>query len=319
MNMKKIIISILIISFTSISFAQQIPEFSLRSLDMLYFNPAISGSTSLPEIKLHHRNQWLGLSGINPMTSSLSYHTSLSQSSGIGAYIFNDKSGPTGKMGLNASYAHHLPFKTFWLSLGLSASIIQHSLDGSDFDIYQDLDPKISEGMSDKAITPDFNFGVMAYNQDFFLGASILQLLKFNPSFSSANGDGKMLMQNHYYFMGGYSFEAQKGVDLEPSFLIQTMFGAPFMIDINLKATFNRNIIAGLSYRYDDSALLMAGYRFDRYLIAYSYDIVLSKLRHTNSGSHEIIIAFQWPNGDKIKPLFDLKGNVRGQLKKRLY
>ncbi|OFY86461.1 MAG: hypothetical protein A2236_09800, partial [Bacteroidetes bacterium RIFOXYA2_FULL_33_7] len=274
--MKRLFLSILSVTVFGTAFAQQIPQFSLRSLDMLYFNPGISGSTSLPEIKLHHRNQWVGFGGGSPMTSSLSYHFAMNQRTGIGTYIFNDKSGPTGKMGLNLSYAHHLPVKTFWLSLGLSASVVQHSLNGSDFDLKDGYDPKVSEGMNDKSIKPDFNFGALAYNQKFFLGFSVLQMLNFNVKFDSSNEPANMQLANHFYVVGGYTLEAQKGVEIEPSFLVQIINGAPTMIDLNVKAAFNHNIIAGISYRYDDSALLMAGYRFDRYFIAYSYDIVLS-------------------------------------------
>ena len=192
---------------------------------------------------------------------------------------------------------------------------MQYSLNGNSIDLHDKSDIIISEGLSDKAIVPDFSFGTFIYNQRFFIGGSIMQLL--GPKISIANT--KLPLTNHYYLAGGYSFQYDKKILIEPSVLFSSATVGPPVLDFNLKGIYKNSYIGGLSYRYGDAISLILGYRFKRYLIAYSYDIVVSKLRKTNSGSHEIIIAFHWPIAKDIKPLYDLKGVNRGQIRKRLY
>lgn len=312
----KHILTLLLASTISLSFAQQLPQYSLHVMDQVVYNPAIVGSNSYPEIKLHHRSQWVGYSGA-PMTSLISYHNSLNNrgTSGLGGYIYNDKYGIFNRTALNLAYAYHIPTKSFYVSFGLSGNIMQYSLNGSKIDLYNKTDALIAEGMSDKTIKPDFSFGVFIYNQRFFIGGSVMQLL--GPKMNLANAT--VPLTNHYYIAGGYSFQYDKKILVEPSILISSATVGPPAIDLNLKGIYRNSYIGGLTYRYGDAISMMLGYRFKQYLFAYSYDIVVSPLRKTNSGSHEIIIAFHWPNSKETKPLYDLKGVNRGQIKKRLY
>jgi type IX secretion system PorP/SprF family membrane protein len=314
--MRKIVLSLIILATFSIANAQQTPQYSLHVLDPLLLNPAVAGSTSNPDFKIHHRMQWVGFKGA-PISSSISYHVALSQKTGIGGYIFNDQIGPVRKTGLNLAYAHHIPVRTFWVSMALSASVVQNELDGTEFNIQDPTDALVQAGVAATKITPDVNLGFLAYNQDFYIGASVLQMVPFNVRYTGSN----MKYSNHFYFTGGYAIRPTKGFDLEPSLTVEYVMGAPVNIDFNFKAFINRQLTLGLSYRNDNSIVGMFGYRFNnRYFLGYSYDLVLTKMGVPNSiGSHEILLAFQWPNSKKIKPLFDLKGNVRGQLKKRLY
>ena len=72
--MKKILLITAIVLAGLQLFAQQLPQFSLRTFDDYVLNPAVAGSNSYPEIKLHHRTQWLGFTGA-PITSLISYNT----------------------------------------------------------------------------------------------------------------------------------------------------------------------------------------------------------------------------------------------------
>lgn len=312
----KNILTILFVITIRLSFAQQLPQYSLHCMDQIVYNPAIVGSNSYPEIKLHHRSQWVGYSGA-PMTSLISYHNTINNrgTAGLGGYLYNDRYGIFNRSALNLSYAHHIPTKSFYVSFGLSANIMQFSLNGGSMDFKDNSDAIISEGMSDKRISPDFSFGTFIYNQRFFIGGSIMQLL--SPKMNLANA--KLPLTNHYYIAAGYSFQYDKKILVEPSILLSSATSGPPVIDLNLKCIYRNSFIGGLGYRYADAAFVMLGYRFKRYLIAYSYDIVMTKLRKTNSGSHEIILAFHWPSSNEIKPLYDLKGVNRGQIRKRLY
>ena len=306
----------MILSITGFINAQQLPQYSLHVMDQIVYNPAVVGSNSYPEIKLHHRSQWVGYSGA-PMTSLISYHTSINNrgTSGLGGYIYNDKYGIFNRTALNLAYAYHVPMKSFYLAMGLSGNIMQYTLSGDKIDLYDKADVVITDGTSDKTIKPDFSFGVFIYNQRFFLGGSVMQLL--GPKMNLANAT--IPLTNHYYLAGGYSFQYDKKILVEPSVLFTSATTGPPALDFNLKGIYRNSYIGGLTYRYGDAISMMIGYRYKQYLFAYSYDIVVSALSKTNTGSHEIIIAFHWPNSKETKPLYDLKGVNRGQIKKRLY
>lgn len=319
--MKKIFLTLIILSTFSVAFAQQTPQYSLHVLDPLLLNPAVAGSTSQPDFKIHHRSQWVKFDGA-PLSSSISYHVALSQKTGVGAYIFNDQIGPIRKTGLNLAYAHHIPVRTFWVAMAISGSVVQNEIDSKDFKLFDPSDNLVQENKgSFTKITPDFNAGFLAYNQNFYFGASILQLANLNVKYDPLGGIINMKYANHFYVMGGYSIKPTKGFDLEPSFTLQYVKGAPMNLDINIKAFINRKLTIGASVRTDKVFVAMFGYRFDnRYFIGYSYDLgILNTVGRKSIGSHEILLALQWPSNKPVKPLFDLKGMKRSQLKKRLY
>ena len=315
--MRTIITIAILISFAINAVSQQTPQLSQRMFEPLVFNPGIAGSNSYPEIKIHHRNQWIGFDGA-PMTSLISYHNEFLSTMGLGGYIMNDKYGAYRRTELNVAYAYHVPLKSVYVGFGISGGVEQFAINGDDLTIKDQNDKSYFEGSSDRKYKPDANFGIYIYNRDFYLGASVIQLLNSKVNlFESQNLDAFVPLTQHYYFIGGYTFALDKKYVLEPSFLVEGVAGSPVMADLNLKLEYKNALNLGLGYRYGDALVFLAGYRYDRYFIAYSYDLLLSPLVKSNSGSHEICIAFNWPYTPDTKPLYDLKGTERGQLKKR--
>ncbi len=320
-TMKKLI-SLLAIVFllSTVSIqAQQIPQFSQRMFDKLVFNPAVAGSVMNPEIKLHYRSQWVGFDGA-PVTSLLNYHRDLSETMGLGGYLISDIAGHTRRFALNVSYAYHIPFQSFYLSMGLSGSLLQYGIDGKDIKLYQNNDNSINAGVSDKVIKPDASLGIYLYNNKFYFGASVLQLINSKVKLNlGGTTEALVPLTQHYYITGGYNFIIDK-YDIEPSMLLSRTIGSPTQIDINVKLEYSNKIIAGITYRNKDAVILLAGFRIERFFMAYSYDIVVSSLKNTNSGSHEILLSMNFPYYKKGKgrPMYNLVGTKIGQIKKRL-
>lgn len=309
----------ILVIFTSNLIAQQTPQSTLWIYDPLLFNPAVAGSNKYPEIKLHHRSQWVGFEGA-PVTSLLAYHNELNNKMGIGGFLENDMTGPIRRTSLNAAYAYHLQLKKFFWSFGLSANVMQYNFKGNDLLIYEDGDNSILENVSDSRFKPDATFGTYLYNQDFYLGFSVLQLLGPRVKLFKEEGlTAEMPLSQHFYLTSGYKFYPEKGHEIEPSLLLSKAFGNPMQINLLLKYEYKKKINVGFSYRHKDAVALFAGYRIDRYFIAYSYDISTTRLFRTHTGSHEIVFAFNWPFTPDTKPMYDLKGMQRGQIKKRVY
>lgn len=316
--MKKIISLIFLLSSLYIN-AQQIPQYSQRMFDKLVFNPAVTGSVMNPEIKLHYRSQWSGFEG-SPVTSLLNYHRDISKTMGVGGYLINDVTGYTRRIALNVSYAYHIPLQSFYLSMGLSGSLLQYGIDGNKIKIKYQNDPTVIEGISDKTLSPDASFGIYLYNDRFYFGASVLQLLGSKVKLDlGSDVDALVPLTQHYYITGGYNFIVDK-YDIEPSLLLSRTVGSPAQIDINIKVEYSKKIIAAITYRYGDAFVVLAGCRIERFFLGYSYDIVVSPLKNTNTGSHEILLSISFPyyKGGEGRPMYDLVGPKIGQIKKRI-
>lgn len=97
----------------SVSFGQQLPNYSQYMMNGFLLNPAIAGNDGYTSVNLTAREQWLGISTA-PRTHAISFQTRLLKTSyisrstsvrrkitrpsrqgrvGLGGYIFNDKNG----------------------------------------------------------------------------------------------------------------------------------------------------------------------------------------------------------------------------------
>jgi type IX secretion system PorP/SprF family membrane protein len=71
--------------------------------------------------------------------------------------------------------------------------------------------------------------------------------------------------------------------------------GAPLSVDLSLNVLINNRIEAGLGYRLDDAVTGLVNFKVTPDLrIGYAYDYTTSNLGNYNSGSHEIMILFDF-------------------------
>jgi len=290
---RKIIIGLFLNIVAFLSIAQQYPQFSQRMLDEIVFNPAIIGTKSIDRIMLHHRSQWVGFDGA-PMTQIISYDGYFMDNMGLGGFLMNDITGPTRRLSFNLGYAYQLKFEKVTLSIGLMGTVIQYGIDGNRVTLHESLDPSIYEGVSDRTWKPDVSLGTYIYNDDFFAGIAVIQLFTSRVHlFKNESFEAVIPLIQHFYLTSGYKFHLDEEFDLQPSMLISGTVGSPIQIDFNMKLDYQKKIFGGLTYRYDDALVILLGMKIkQRFMLAYSYDIVISQLRKTNSGSHEIILSF---------------------------
>ena len=185
------------------------------------------------------------------------------------------------------------------LSLGISAGIIQYKLDNTIVNPFENNDPVFS-GVGFTNIVPDATFGLYLYQDDFFLGFSVPQLLQtqFTLVDESVNLTGGLV--NHYYLNGGYKFEINEQLEIEPSLLFKYTPSSKSQLDISSLFIYENKYWGGLSYRHEESIILLLGYELsDKMLIGYSYDFLISGLNTVSSGSHELKLSFRFLNSNK--------------------
>ncbi|MFH2095196.1 MAG: type IX secretion system membrane protein PorP/SprF [Bacteroidota bacterium] len=298
MKTKLFIFLLLVISVAAN--AQQMPQLSQRIINEMVFNPAAVGVKPEPEIMLQHRSQWVGFDNA-PMTQTFSYNGRMTDNMGLGGYLVNDITGPTRRLGINLTYAYHLKFEKFKVSLGLAGTVMQYGIDGKDIFLFDKTDPSIQENVSDRAWKPDASFGTYIYNDKLFAGISVMQLIPAKVKLYNRDFEGEIPLVNHYYFAAGYHVDIDEEFIMTPSFMFNTTFSSPSQLDINVKVDYLKKVFGALSYRYNDAVVLMAGIRIkQQFNVAYSYDIVTSSLRTYNSGSHEIVLSITIPSGEDV-------------------
>jgi type IX secretion system PorP/SprF family membrane protein len=106
----------------------------------------------------------------------------------------------------------------------------------------------------------------------------------------------------HYFLTGGLVKQITPMIKLRPNAMIKLTAGAPIELDITCDALFRDFIWGGLAWRSGDAAsILLGAYATPQLRIGYAYDYTLSSLQRFNSGSHEIMLGydFGW-NKDKL-------------------
>ena len=279
--------------------AQQLPQYSQYLINDYVLNPAIAGNKSYFETKSNHRFQWVGITDA-PRTFILSMHGPLkTENMGVGGYLFTDVTGPTSRFGVYGSYAYHIQLnETMKLSMGLFGGIMQYNIDGSKITLVDKTDPLGSTGI-ESILIPDAGFGLYWYTEDYYLGASIPQLLQNKLKLSdTTNLTGKL--NSHYYVMGGYIFKAGSDFEIEPSFLMKMVIPVPVQFDISGKVIYQKMVWVGASYRTFDSMSALVGYSFEeKIFFGYSYDFTLSDLKNYNSGTHEVMLGVRFASSKK--------------------
>ncbi|MFD2323804.1 PorP/SprF family type IX secretion system membrane protein [Mucilaginibacter galii] len=311
--------------------AQQRPQYTQYVFNNYLLNPAVSGIENYTDFKAGFRSQWTGLEGA-PVTSYLSINAPIGQNflygdatsmagetqnpmgrlatrdymaaephHGIGGMVISDRTGPITQTSLAATYAYHLGLTSkLNLSVGVMAGINRISLDLNEVRLQNPDDAAIYNGNNSQS-KPDLGVGVWAYSGNYYVGASVQQLVKQTITFGdrSVYNQGKTVP--HYFFTAGFKVFLDDDITLLPSVLFKLIDPAPATYDINLKLAFSNKLWVGGAYRHNDSKSAMAGIFINSAInVGYSYDFTSSNLRTVSNGSHEIVLGILLNNRYKV-------------------
>ena len=296
--MKKTLFFALVISLFTVSLrAQQVPLYSQYMLNGFLLNPAMAGSVDYIPIRLTARQQWTGIEGA-PSTQAISAHSAIMrQKMGIGGYIFNDKFGPISQTGLQLSYAYHLKLnREMKLGLGLSFKAFQLSMNESDLTVIDQGDPSVT-GASESTFVPDADFGAYLYTKKYSVGLAATQLVQYKIKLGDTQVGSSNQTIRHYYLTGGYKIDINKDFMVEPSLLLKGTERTPFQVDINAKVFYKKDYWLGFSYRTAQAAIVLIGFKVDKFFLGYSFDYTFSNLKNYSTGSHEILLGFNLGEG----------------------
>lgn len=299
-NMKHIVlVCLLLVSITLLG--QQEAMYSQYMFNTMAVNPSYAGSREVFSTTLLARTQWVGIEGA-PTSQTLSMDAPLSNKKvGVGLIVFNDRIGLTHDIGMHGSYAYRIRFKKSTLSMGLKLGVIQYSAKlsqatlsvgntGDDVGFQKDITVWI----------PSTGAGFYLNSDRYYIGASI-------PNFytTQISQDVKININknDHLFVMAGYVFDVNDDIKIKPSTLLKFVHGAPVELDLNTNVWFYDVFGLGISYRTGDAVVGMFELQVHNNLrVGYSYDYTTSNLRKYNSGTHEILLRYEF-GFNKIKVL----------------
>ena len=320
--MKKSIKTLALLILASTGFTargQQNVQFTQYIFNSMSVNPAYTGYKEEWYGQLALRSQWVGIDGA-PQTGSVSIDGIVdpySKRHGLGLQATVDQLGPQSATSVYANYAFRLRLNdgdTQRLSFGIGAGVTQYSLDGSELRPNDQMDAVVPAGRINSFI-PDLRFGMYYYNEYWYAGVSVMDLLSGDQSNNIFRWDNtttdNIRRRRHMYFIGGALVNFASGLKLRPSVLVKEDFKGPTSVDVNAMFIFDNRFWIGGGWRtgvtvFKRDYTRFTGNRLDRrnsvsaiaqlyatptLRIGYSYDYILSQLSSVQNGSHEVTLG----------------------------
>lgn len=308
MYYKKILFLFLLFVFSFAYSQEGIPVYSDYLSDNYYLiHPSMAGAGNCAKLRLTARRQWLGEEDA-PSLQTLSFNGRISDRSGAGIILFNDKNGYHSQKGVKLTYAYHILFSRDeidlnQLSFGVNAGIIENQLDQSTF---QTFDPLISGDITkDSYFNLDFG---LSYNYlDSYAHFTVQSALETRRElYSEVESDNL----RKYLLSVGHIFGNPEKLLWEPSVLFQLYDKTKERkIDLNLKVFKNINIgsiWAAISYRKSvdntkDNDLTASqnlqyitpilGINAKNFMFAYTYSQIIGNVKFDSSPYHQITLG----------------------------
>lgn len=290
------IVSFTLLLSTFYTFGQQDPQYSQYNYNMNVINPAYAGSKGVLSLGVLGRSQWVGIDGA-PRTLTLSIHSPVGKSVGLGMSLVADRIGPVRETNFYGDFSYTIvTSENSRLAFGIKAGFT--SLQVNSLAANSPNDPL---NVPIDRIEPNFGSGVYYYQDKFYAGFSIPNVLKTRYLEKSGGIVSTASEQMHYFFTSGYVFDIYDNLKLKPSTMIRGVKGAPLSVDISANLLWEEKFEFGISYRLDESFSGVVGFLLNENMrIGYSYDQNINNFGNYNFGSHEVMLLINF-NKRKLK------------------
>lgn len=295
--MKKVFLFIIALVTCTVSVrAQDDVQLSQYFLGMGYYNPAYAGTTGDLNMLGFFRQQWIGMpqAGTSffviadmPLTFGKTNH-------GVGLVVNTESIGLFQNTKIAFQYAYKQKLFGGTLSIGLQGGIFNKGFDGTkvhipESDYHQQEDEAIPR-TSVQAMALDVNAGVYYTHKHFYVGFGATHLTSPEMQFE----------ENTYTYLstglnltGGYNIQFNNPLyELQPSVFLKTDMQT-FQADITARMVYNKMFNGGLSWRVNESVVVLLGATFGRLQVGYAYDFPTTPILKASTGSHEVVIRYQ--------------------------
>ena len=257
------------------------------------FNPAavgkeaklnVVGAYALQLAGFEHNPKTMYAAADMPFYALNSYH-------GVGIQFINDAIGLFTHKRFGLQYAYQPQLWGGKLSLGVQATMLSETFDGSKLDVIDTSDRALPNS-SVNGTAFDISAGVYYNHRNWYAGVSVLHLNAPKVELGERN---EIDVSSTYYLTGGYNIRLKNPfLTIHTSFLGRTD-GVTYRADVSGRLMYtheNRVMYAGLSYSPTNSVTVYIGGDIHGVRLGYSYEIYTSAINIGN-GSHELFVGYQ--------------------------
>jgi len=268
-------------------YAQLDPLYSQYHLNQYLINPAFGGLYENAAVSFNSRAQWYGLEGA-PFTNTITAESSLSDHSGIGVKVMNDRIGIHNNTEVMASASYFINSHFVKIGMGLQGGITHISNDLSMLDSKVLNDPEL-ESFVPNSTQPNFGLGFVIHRFDYFLAVSIPRLLETRNTTRSLNDPR---YDRHIYVSTGYRFSLFRSNDTKLQSMVR-LLGSRFSFDVAGTYFVTDYVRLGVMVRDYCGASFFGKIDFDQHFsMSYSFELPTNNLVFTNYGTHELTISY---------------------------
>ncbi|MBK8402740.1 MAG: PorP/SprF family type IX secretion system membrane protein [Saprospiraceae bacterium] len=289
------------------------------TLNPFLINPAHTGFEQINRIVFNFRNHWAGFEG-SPKGLTLGINGSPAANMGLGGVIYSENFGVANRFTGQVNYAYNFRAnETTKMSLGLSGSYIQYSLDN---EAITDGLHQASDGIINAAVNGENFFGAdlgfwADFSDKFKIGITLPQLVLSRLDNKKSDEDKPF---NFVGFLGVKWNVPSYRMSIEPSVCVRKISDVPFGTDLNVVANMlDDRLFAGFTYSFgpsDSRVSFLGGVRVEQFRFYYSYDQSYQTFQNFNNGSHELTLSFdlgkgKQPNKQKMNGESDNIGEMK--------
>lgn len=300
--MKKILAIIFVLGAASnVLFGQFDAQQSQYMLNATGFNPAAAGESGMLDVTGHHRIQWIGMpkGGHTTIFNVNSPFKLGSSTHGVGINFQNDRVGLFVNQGVHLQNAFRFSVGKGTLNVGTQIGFLSVGFQGDSargpivsIGDYHDIS---GDNAIPKNMVEGFGFdagaGVWFTQGSFYSGLSITHI---NQPVISWSEEHEFRPASTLYLTAGFQRTmSNPKMVLAPSFLAKTDFNT-LQLDLSALMHYDRQYWGGLTFRYGDAVVIMAGIHIMSGLsLGYAFDLPISRMISSSWGSHELVLSYQ--------------------------
>ena len=182
--------------------------------------------------------------------------------------------------------------------MGLSTGLVSYRFNSSKLDLADQNEPMLYSNAMNRSTRFDMSAGLYYYSSSFYAGISATHLT--SPElFSYTNSSGQSVsfynLNQHLFLVAGKAFSINDHLVFSPSVMLKTISGKSYSADINANFLIKNKLWLGISCRTSPSLVVLAQYLVtDKFKIGYSYDYGMKGIARVSTGSHEIMLSFDF-------------------------
>ena len=257
------------------------------------FNPAAVGKEDKLNVVGDYATQLSGFEN-NPKTmyaaADMPFYA-LNSYHGVGIQFINDAIGLFTHKRFGLQYAYQPELFGGKVSLGVQATMLTETFDGSKLDVIDTSDRALPTS-SVNGTAFDISAGIYYSRRNWYVGVSVLHL---NAPTVELGEKNEIAVSSTYYLTGGYNIRLNNPFLTIHTSVLGRTDGVTYRADISgrLKYTHEKRVMyAGLSYSPSTSITVQVGGDVHGIHLGYSYEIYTSAINIGN-GSHELYVGYQ--------------------------